>query len=176
MAVLKKENGVIVSNLSDIQKELADLSINLKHYAPNDKANTLLQQESLETAQKEEVLKFHDELFEVLKKEEGYQSRDLIVLNPNIENLEMMLNKFSPCHTHDDDEVRYIVDGEGVFGFVKNDGTQMELLVQAGDYINVPKDTEHWFVLTNSKRIKAIRYFTTMDGWSPVYTETQKRL
>ena len=40
-----------------------------------------------------------------------------------------------------------------------------------GEYINVPKDTEHWFVLTAEKRIKALRYFTTTEGWTPVYTD-----
>lgn len=176
MAVLKKENGTVLTDLVSIQNELAELSISLKYFKPNYEASALLQRPALEVNEKEEILKFHDDLFEVLKKEEGYQSRDLIVLNPQMENLETLLEKFSPCHTHDDDEVRYIVDGEGIFGFVKKDGTQMELLVQTGDYINVPKDTEHWFVLTDSKRIKAIRYFTTMDGWSPVYTGTKKRL
>lgn len=176
MAVLKKEGGVVISNLEDIQRELSSLNINLMYFAPSDDALEFLAKESLSAEEKEETLKFHDEFFEKLKKEEGYQTRDLIVLNPGVENLDMMLDKFSPCHTHDDDEVRYIVDGEGIFGFVKPDGTQMELLVQAGDYINVPKDTEHWFVLTEKKRIKAIRYFTTMDGWAPVYTNTAKRV
>ena len=35
------------------------------------------------------------------------------------------------CDTHADDEVRYIIEGEGIFGFVRPDGTQVELAAGA---------------------------------------------
>jgi 1,2-dihydroxy-3-keto-5-methylthiopentene dioxygenase len=57
---------------------------------------------------------------------------------------------------------------------VRPDGTQVELTVQAEDYINLPAHTEHWFDLTPSQRIKAVRYFTTTEGWVPEYTNTEK--
>ncbi|MDJ0566530.1 MAG: cupin domain-containing protein, partial [Microcystis sp. M49629_WE12] len=102
----------------------------------------------------------------------GYQARDLIVLHPEIPNLDTLLAKFERCHTHADDEVRYIIDGEGVFGFVFADGSQGELTIQPQEYINVPAHSEHWFHLTASKRVKAVRYFTSTAGWVPEYTET----
>jgi 1,2-dihydroxy-3-keto-5-methylthiopentene dioxygenase len=43
--------------------------------------------------------------------------------------LNTLLSKFNRCHTHADDEVRYIIDGEGVFGFVRPDGSQVELTI-----------------------------------------------
>jgi len=49
------------------------------------------------------------------------------------------------------------------------------LTVQAEDYINLPANIEHWFELTRSQRIKAVRYFTTTEGWVPEYTNTEKR-
>jgi len=72
--------------------------------------------------------------------------------------------------------VRYVIDGEGIFGFVRPDGKQMELTIQPEEYINVPAGTEHWFYLTNARRIKAVRYFTTTEGWVPEYTETEIRM
>ena len=69
-----------------------------------------------------------------------------------------------------------IVDGEGVFGFTFPDGSQAELLMERGEYINVPKDTEHWFHLTRAMRIKAVRYFSGTDGWVPVYTGADVRV
>jgi 1,2-dihydroxy-3-keto-5-methylthiopentene dioxygenase len=90
--------------------------------------------------------------------------------------LEGMLEKFSRPHIHTDDEVRYIVDGEGVFGFVCPDGTQMELTIQPEEYINVPAGTEHWFYLTSQRRIKAVRYFVDTSGWTPEYTNTKIRM
>jgi 1,2-dihydroxy-3-keto-5-methylthiopentene dioxygenase len=94
-------------------------------------------------------------------------------LHPETPNLDTLLSKFERCHTHADDEVRYIIDGEGVFGFVRPDGSQVELTVQAEEYINVPAGTEHWFHLTDYKRIKAIRYFSGTEGWVPEYTDTE---
>ncbi|HEY9709205.1 MAG TPA: hypothetical protein V6D48_13465, partial [Oculatellaceae cyanobacterium] len=123
--------------------------------------------------EKEQVLQALDGYFEELKQSSGYESRDLIVLHPEVPNLDALLSKFSRCHYHADDEVRYIVAGEGIFGFVRPDGSQVELTVQPEEYINVPANTEHWFCLTSSKRIKAVRYFTTTEGWTPEYTDTQ---
>ncbi|MGB8700829.1 MAG: cupin, partial [Thermosynechococcaceae cyanobacterium] len=90
--------------------------------------------------------------------------------------LDTLLAKFNRPHTHADDEVRYIVDGEGIFGFIAPDGTQLELTVQVEDYINVPARTEHWFYLTPSRRIKAVRYFSGTEGWVPNYTDTAIRM
>lgn len=99
----------------------------------------------------------------------------MIVLNSDTPNLDTLLSKFNRCHTHADDEVRYIVAGEGVFGFVLPDGSQVELTIQPEEYINVPAETEHWFYLTEQSKIKAVRYFTTTEGWLPEYTKTEIR-
>jgi 1,2-dihydroxy-3-keto-5-methylthiopentene dioxygenase len=42
--------------------------------------------------------------------------------------------------------------------------------VQAGDLICVPKGTWHWFDLCGDRRIKAIRLFQDVSGWTPHYT------
>jgi 1,2-dihydroxy-3-keto-5-methylthiopentene dioxygenase len=68
------------------------------------------------------------------------------------------------------------VDGEGIFGFVCPDKTQMELTIQPEEYINVPAGTEHWFYLTPLRRIKAVRYFVDTSGWTPEYTDTALRM
>ena len=39
--------------------------------------------------------------------------------------------------------------------------------------INVPANTEHWFEMRDSKRLKAVRYFIDTSGWAPVYTERE---
>ena len=111
-----------------------------------------------------------------MQESQGYQSRDLIVLNPQVPNLDALLAKFDKIHTHADNEIRYIIDGDGVFGFVLPDQTQAELTVEPEEYINVPAGTEHWFVLTESRRIKAVRYFTTTEGWVPEYTGREIRV
>jgi 1,2-dihydroxy-3-keto-5-methylthiopentene dioxygenase len=177
MAILELENGTRYTHLQDISSELAPLNIELNRWAVGEsqQLRQLLAQDSLNEEEKEQILKSLDSYFEQLQQTAGYQTRDLIVLHPGIPNLDTLLTKFDKIHTHSEDEVRYIVDGEGIFGFVRPDGTQVELTVQPQEYINVPAGTEHWFYLTPARRIKAVRYFTGTQGWTPEYTGTEIR-
>jgi 1,2-dihydroxy-3-keto-5-methylthiopentene dioxygenase len=172
MAILRLEDGTVLTDWAAIAAELAPLQIQLNHWSTGDdpQVQSLLTQTSLSDAEKEQVLTGLDHYFQRLQADLGYTSRDLIVLHAEVPNLEVMLAKFDKIHTHADDEVRYIVDGEGIFGFVRPDGAQVELTVQAAEYINVPAGTEHWFYLTPSRRIKAVRYFCGTEGWVPEYT------
>ncbi|NWF61853.1 MAG: acireductone dioxygenase [Fischerella sp.] len=177
MAILQLEDGKTYTELKDITRELACLNIQLDRWCvgENPQLHQLLAKDSLDEDEKEQVLKALDGYFEQLQQTAGYQSRDLIVLHPDIPNLDGLLAKFDKIHTHADDEVRYIVAGEGIFGFVRPDGSQVELTVQPQEYINVPARTEHWFYLTPARRVKAVRYFTTTEGWVPEYTGTPIR-
>ena len=164
-----KEN----TDLSFIQARLSKLGIALKRWpAPEDsRARALLDQQALNDAEKEELLKSVDNRFEELKRDKGYATRDMVVIHEAIPGLADMLAKFDKIHLHTDDEVRYILAGKGYFGFVEPDGKQFLLEVSAGDYINVPANAEHWFEMKDSKRIKAVRYFIDTKGWTPVYTQ-----
>ncbi len=175
MAILQLEDGTTYTQLGDIARELAPLNVQLNHWPVGEypEVHHLLAKDALSEEEKEQVLQALDGYFEELKQNSGYESRDLIVLHPEVPNLDALLSKFNSCHYHTDDEVRYIVAGEGIFGFVRPDGSQVELTVQPEEYINVPANTEHWFYLTPSKRIKAVRYFTTTEGWMPDYTNTE---
>lgn len=155
-----------------VQDALAPLGVRVDRWPVPDAVAPLMSEPALDDAQKAAALEGLDVYFRRLQADLGYQSRDLIVLHPEVPGLDGMLSKFDRCHTHDDDEVRYIVDGEGVFGFVLPDGRQLHLAIFAGEYINVPAGTEHWFTLTSAKRIKAVRYFTSTEGWAPNYTDT----
>lgn len=177
VAILQLENGAIYTELKDIAPELASLNIQLNRWSVGDnpQLHSLLAQNSLSEEEKEQVLKELDRYFEQLKQTAGYQSRDLIVLHPETPNLDALMAKFDQIHTHELDEVRYILDGEAIFGFVRPDGSQVELTVQKEEYINVPALTEHWFYLTKARRVKAVRYFTTTEGWIPQYTGREIR-
>lgn len=129
----------------------------------------LRRQPALTDAQKAEVLKGYHKQLDTEAKERGYIQADMVVLNPATPNIDEMLAKFDKTHFHDDDEVRYIFDGEGVFGFEPKGNPAFSVNVTAGDYIIVPAKTNHWFTLTPSKSIKAIRLFKDMSGWVPHY-------
>jgi 1,2-dihydroxy-3-keto-5-methylthiopentene dioxygenase len=164
-----KEN----TDFSFIQARLHNLGITLKRWpAPEGgRAQALLNQQALNDSEKEELLKSVDNRFEELKRDKGYATRDMVVIHEAIPGLADMLAKFDKIHLHTDDEVRYILAGKGYFGFVEPDGSQFLLEVSAGDYINVPANTEHWFEMKDSARIKAVRYFIDTKGWTPVYTQ-----
>ena len=177
MAILRLEDGTTYTQLEDIARELAPLNVQLDYWSVGDnpEIRAILAKEALDDREKEQVLAALEGYFEQLQHTAGYQDRDLIVLHPHTPNLETLLTKFDRCHTHADAEVRYIIDGEGVFGFVRPDGIQVELTIQPEEYINVPASTEHWFYLTDAQRIKAVRYFTNTEGWQPQYTNTEIR-
>ncbi len=178
MAKLRIEDGTIYTLLSDIVRELAPLNIQVNRWPIGDepKLKALLARYVLIDSEKEKILEALDVYFQQLKITAGYQCRDLIVLHPDVPHLDSLVSKFDRCHTHADCEVRYIIAGEGVFGFVRPDNSQVELTVQPEDYINIPSGTEHWFYLTDLRQIKAVRYFTSQDGWIPEYTNTKIRL
>jgi 1,2-dihydroxy-3-keto-5-methylthiopentene dioxygenase len=173
MARMILSDGTETTDLATIQKRLARLGITLRSWpAPeHPQARALLDKKGLTDEEKEELLAHVQNRFEELKQEKGYSTRDMVVIHEDIPNLAEMLGKFDKIHYHTDDEVRYILAGRGYFGFVEPDGAQFLLEVAAGDYINVPANTEHWFEMRDSKRIKAVRYFIDTSGWAPVYTE-----
>ena len=178
MALLRVENGSSISDVDKIRAELSPLGIELAEWPFEriPKISALLVADVLGDDQKEELLRAFDDRFEEQKNRYGYQARDLVVLHTHTPNLDGLLKIFDKCHTHADDEVRYIVDGSGIFGFVMPDGTQVLLTVKAGEYIRIPAKTEHWFVLDQHRRIKAVRYFTNKNGWVATYTGTNLRV
>jgi 1,2-dihydroxy-3-keto-5-methylthiopentene dioxygenase len=176
MALLIGSDGKKTTDLAAIQARLARIGVTLRHWpAPaGARAHELLEKQALDDAEKEELLKFVDDRFETLKREKGYQMRDLVVIHEGIPNLAELLAKFDKIHTHADDEVRYMLAGTGYFGFVEPDGGQFLLEVSGGDYINVPADSEHWFEMRGCSRCKAVRYFIDTAGWTPLYTGRER--
>jgi 1,2-dihydroxy-3-keto-5-methylthiopentene dioxygenase len=102
----------------------------------------------------------------------GYVTADVIDVFPHTPNLDAMLAKFNAEHWHDEDEVRFIVEGRGLFHIHPTTGPVFAIEVEAGDLIRVPKGTHHWFDLCVDRRIRAIRLFQDPSGWTPHYTES----
>ena len=83
-----------------------------------------------------------------------------------------MLNRFNSEHWHDEDEVRFIIEGRGVFHVHPPGQPVFAVEVGPGDLIRVPAGTHHWFDLCADRRIRAIRLFQDPAGWAPHYTHT----
>ena len=102
----------------------------------------------------------------------GFVTADVINVNPNTPNLDAMLAKFDKEHTHSEDEVRFTVEGRGVFHLHPENGPVFSVTVETGDMINVPCGMKHWFNLCDDRRIRCIRFFEDTSGWTPHYVET----
>jgi len=119
-----------------------------------------------------EVLAAYAPEIDRLKAAGGYVTADVIDVSPATPGLEAMLNRFNSEHWHDEDEVRFIIEGRGLFHIHPREGNVVSITVEAGDLLRVPRGTWHWFDLCQEKRIRAIRLFQDTSGWTPHYTES----
>jgi 1,2-dihydroxy-3-keto-5-methylthiopentene dioxygenase len=120
----------------------------------------------------EDILETYSEQIEELKRRGGYVTADVINVTSQTPNLEPMLAKFSREHWHDEDEVRFIIYGRGLFHIRPRQGQLTAIEVEAGDLIRVPRGTWHWFDLCGDRTIRAIRLFQDPSGWTPHYTDS----
>ncbi len=124
----------------------------------------------------EEILAAYSAEIDQLKARGGYVTADVIDVTPQTPGLEAMLNKFNSEHWHDEDEVRFIIEGRGLFHIHPRQGERtgpvVVIEVEAGDLIRVPRGTWHWFDLCPERRIRAIRLFQNTSGWTPHYTQS----
>jgi 1,2-dihydroxy-3-keto-5-methylthiopentene dioxygenase len=123
-----------------------------------------------EGASSEEVLAAYAPEIERLKAEGGYVTADVIDVMPTTPGLDAMLNRFNSEHWHDEDEVRFIIEGRGLFHIHPREANVVSITVEAGDLLRVPRGTWHWFDLCQERRIRAIRLFQDTSGWTPHYT------
>jgi 1,2-dihydroxy-3-keto-5-methylthiopentene dioxygenase len=121
----------------------------------------------------ENILEAYAGEIEKLKASGGYVTADLIDVTPETPGLEEMLAKFDREHWHDEDEVRFIISGSGLFHIHGQSGEVVAIEVEAGDLIRVPRGTLHWFNLCGDRRIRAIRLFQDKSGWTPHYSDSQ---
>jgi 1,2-dihydroxy-3-keto-5-methylthiopentene dioxygenase len=120
----------------------------------------------------DEVLRAYAGEIDRLKARGGYVTADVIDVNPATPGLDAMLAKFSREHWHDEDEVRFIIQGRGVFHIHPREGPVLAVEVEPGDLMRVPRGTWHWFDLCADRRIRAIRLFQDPSGWTPHYTDS----
>src|SRR6266850_1391085 len=66
-------------------------------------------------ATQEEILRAYTKEIDALKARGGYVTADVITVNPQTPGLDAMLARFSREHWHDEDEVRFIIQGRGLF-------------------------------------------------------------
>ena len=107
MAVLRfPDTNERIEREADIRSTLAGMGIDYERWSldrvpPDSSADAVL-------------AAYADEIDE-MKRRGGYVTADVIDVNPTTPNLEAMLARFDKEHTHDEDEVRFILAGRGIF-------------------------------------------------------------
>ena len=123
-------------------------------------------------ANDDEILDAYSVEIDELKTKGGYVTADVINVVPTTPGLDEMLAKFNREHWHDEDEVRFIVKGHGLFHIAPENGEVVSIEMEAGDMIRVPRGTRHWFNLCGDRTVRAIRLFQDVSGWTPHYTNS----
>ncbi|MCS5698463.1 acireductone dioxygenase [Cyanobium sp. FGCU-52] len=106
---------------------------------------------------------------ERVQDEGSYPTVDAIRLTPDHPDRVALREKFLAEHTHGEDEVRFFVEGCGLF-CLHLEGEVLQVLCESGDWIAVPAGTRHWFDMGPEPSFCALRFFDNPEGWVARFT------
>lgn len=144
-----------------IKSELAAAGIRLERWAADRELDDDADDETIIAAYRSEI--------DRLVAERGYQTYDVVSMNPEHPDKDAFRRKFLDEHTHSEDEVRFFVRGQGLFTIHAN-GRVYSMLCEKDDLISVPADTRHWFDMGPNPEFTAIRLFNNPEGWVAKFT------
>jgi 1,2-dihydroxy-3-keto-5-methylthiopentene dioxygenase len=93
-----------------------------------------------------------------------YPTVDAIRMTPEHPERAALRQKFLSEHIHAEDEVRFFVEGRGLFCLHIGEEV-LQVLCETGDWISVPAGTKHWFDMGSAPQFCAIRFFDNPEGW-----------
>lgn len=121
------------------------------------------------TDQDADILAAYQPEIRRLERAHAFQAVDVLRCLPDHPQREQLRAKFLAEHTHDDDEVRFFVEGAGMF-YLHADARVHMVLCERDDLISVPAGTRHWFDMGPEPQFTVIRLFTTPEGWVARFT------
>jgi len=122
-----------------------------------------------DNAEQDEILNAYSDDIVRLKAENGFTTADVVTLSPNHLQKEAFRQKFLSEHIHVEDEVRFFVEGQGLF-FLHLEDKVYVILCQKNDLISVPSGATHWFDMGPNPSFTCIRLFTNPEGWIADFT------
>jgi 1,2-dihydroxy-3-keto-5-methylthiopentene dioxygenase len=160
------DSGPLVAQLDtadgrEIASALRDIGVRFERWHA--------QRQLSRTDDDQSVLALYQADIERLKREGAYQSVDVVRCLPDNPNRDELRAKFLSEHTHDEDEVRFFVEGAAAF-YLRAAGRIYVTRCERNDLIGVPAGTRHWFDMGPAPRFTAIRLFTTPKGWVASFT------
>ncbi len=120
----------------------------------------------LKTASDKDILKAYANEIAYFKTKDKFIKLDVINILSKTPEIYDKMAPFRKEHTHDKREFRFTVGGNGFFSIHPKNGSVFVIWVQAGDLIDIPADTRHWFnLLDDDFAICTIRLFLDETGW-----------
>jgi 1,2-dihydroxy-3-keto-5-methylthiopentene dioxygenase len=101
-----------------------------------------------------------DDEVNALAKERSYKNRDEITVSPEKmgDIYEEKVKSFFHEHLHEDEEIRYILDGAGFFDVRSEGDDWVRIWLEQGDLIVLPAGIYHRFT-TDDKNVSVLVFF-----------------
>ncbi|XP_062252785.1 acireductone dioxygenase [Platichthys flesus] len=107
-----------------------------------------------------------DPELEQIRKDQGYSYMDIITIHKDtLPGYEDKLKMFFEEHLHQDDEIRYILDGRAYFDVRDKEDRWIRISMSKGDLITLPAGIYHRFTLDETNYTKAMRLFVGEPVW-----------
>jgi 1,2-dihydroxy-3-keto-5-methylthiopentene dioxygenase len=120
-------------------------------------------------ASQEEVISAYQSSMNRLIDRYEFRTTDVISLRPDHPDKVKLREKFLSEHTHAEFEVRFFVEGKGLF-YLHPDDRVFLVLCEQGDLLSVPAGVKHWFDMGEHPDFRCIRLFSDPEGWIAHYT------
>ncbi|KAL1608251.1 1,2-dihydroxy-3-keto-5-methylthiopentene dioxygenase [Paraconiothyrium brasiliense] len=107
---------------------------------------------------------------DAIASERSYKNRDEITVSPKTmgDVYEDKVKMFFHEHLHEDEEIRYILNGAGYFD-VRNEGDDwIRIRLEKGDLIIMPAGIYHRFTTDEENFTNAMRLFKEDPKWTPL--------
>ncbi|EYE90567.1 acireductone dioxygenase (Ni2+-requiring) [Aspergillus ruber CBS 135680] len=110
------------------------------------------------------------DLVDTLAAERGYKNRDEVCVSPQTmgDIYEEKVKSFFSEHLHEDEEIRYIRDGEGYFDVRGQEDEWVRIRLSKDDLIILPAGIYHRFTTDDKNYVKAMRLFQAEPKWTPL--------